>query len=82
MNLEFFLFFFYSQIVSSISIQHEQFYLLLIMFAHSEVVTCIAVNTYYSIEHYSFVCAELNDSRCCYVSLTILLAISNLFTCK
>ena len=28
-------------------------------------------NTNNSIQHYSFVCAQLNDSKYCYISLTI-----------
>ena len=32
------------------------------LFAHSEVVTSIAINTNYSIEHYSFICIQLNSS--------------------
>ena len=33
-----------------------------------------------SIQHYSFVCTQLNGSKYCYVSLTIQLSISHLFT--
>ena len=35
-------------------------------------------NTNYSIEHYSFICTQLNGSKYCYVSLTIQI-LSNLF---
>ena len=36
-------------------------------------------NTNKSIQHYSFFCTQLNNSRYCYVSLTIQLNISRLF---
>ena len=28
-------------------------------------------NTNYSIQHYSFICTQLNGSKCCYIALTI-----------
>ena len=37
-------------------------------------------NTNDSIQHYTFICTLLNGSKYCYVSLTIQLEISHLFT--
>ena len=48
------------------------------MFPRSEVVTNIDI-LHNSIQHYSFICAQLNGSKYCYVSLTIQLNLSHLF---
>ena len=37
------------------------------LFADSEEVTSMQFNTNYSIQYYSFICIESNDSKCCHI---------------
>ena len=40
----------------------------------------IDINTNHSVQHYSFIWTKSNSSKYCYVSITIQLDISHLFT--
>ena len=84
------------EVVTSITIQHELFYLTLficpqsneycyvipiIQFRHIvKVFQVFLFNSNNSIQHNSFVCTQLNGSNYCYVSLTIQINISHFFT--
>ena len=60
-----------------------RYQILIILIIYLLTVKCLQVllfNTNSSLQHYSFVCSQLNGSECCYVSLTIQLNISHLFT--
>ena len=50
------------------------------LFADSEVVTSIAINTSYSNQYHSFVCTQWNGSKYCYVPLTIQLNMSFIYS--
>ena len=52
-----------------------------LIFLHTDqLFQVLPFNSDYSIQYYSFICTQLDDSKYCYVSVTIELNISHLFT--